>query len=231
MSKTVIIFLAVFLPLFSATTPLGYGDALWGDSEAQVTSVATTQLTKSTPKTAYPAALEITQLVGVQDVAGYSAKTSYYFYKNQLFQVTLVFTVPGLKNYDFNYNVFVSVDGYYREIRDKSLVFINEIYSLLQSKYGKKQPVFVKLDPQKAFVPTDTYISQERWNFRYAPSEYYKRIVVQGYAKWLYPKTEINFAINISAPDKRFDYTLSLGSTLLKDEIERASRKLMSNGL
>lgn len=218
--------------LLGATAPIGYENTIWGDSPQKVkTSISSKGFSPVSLKEKFPTQLNITTYRATQTVAGYNSETTYFFYNNKLFQVTLRFTVPGLKNYDFNYNVFVSVDKYYREIRSKSLIFIQTIYKLLENKYGMKQPVFKGLDPKNAFISTDNYLKQERWNLRYAPSEYYKRILASAYAKWLYPKTEITFAVNISAPDKRFDYTLSYVSTLLKDRIIKESKKLNSTGL
>lgn len=212
--------------LLYSMDPVGFQGALWGDSPQEVQSKATiTGWEQVEPSGLFPDTKDITAYKIAQEIASYKANTYFYFYKDQFFQATIKFDFDSLKTYDFNYNVFISVDKYYREIRNTSRLFVNDIYTLLKEKYGKKQPRFKGIAPHDIFKRTDNYIAQERWNLRYNPSEYYKRIISRGYALWLYPKTEIIFAINISAADKRFDYTLSFTSISLVKEIQAEIQK------
>ncbi len=227
------ILLFTFTLLLAGENPTGVHSVPWGTTAAETATLLAPPATNwqvNTPKD-IPAELPIKAFTSDNKIAGYKAQTTYYFYEDKLFQATVVFDFDNLKSYDFNYNVFRSVDQYYRQIRSSTLVFVDDIYSLLKNKYGKKQPVFMPLDPKMVLMDTDNYLGQERWNHRFHPSEYYKRIVGSAYARWKYPKTEINFAIAISAADKRFDYTLSFASTVLRREIEKAVEKQKNSGL
>ncbi len=229
----VLLLTLVLLSSIYAVNPIGVHQVTWGTSAAELQSKAVPAVVdwkETTPKS-IPKELPITAFTSKAQIAGYKAKTTYYFYNDKLFQATIHFDFNNLKNYDFNYNVFLSVDSYYREVRKQTLVFIDHIYALLEDKYGKKQPIFLPLDPKLVLMSTDNYLGQERWNHRYHPSEYYKRIIGTSYARWKYPKTEINFAVTISAADKRFDYTLSFLSTTLRREVEVAVKKQKSSGL
>ncbi len=228
----ILITLLLLISLSWGENPVGFQNGTWGEKSATVRQKANIgNWTAVQGDNLFPADMDITIFSTPQTIAGYDAITRFYFYKDQFFQATITFDFDDLKEYDFNYNVFISVDRYYREIRSKSLVFVADIYELLKNKYGKKQPLFMGVDPRNIFTATDNYIHQERWNLRYHPSEYYKRIIAQAYARWLYPKTEINFAVNISAADKRFDYTLSLTSLDFAKTIKRENRAKRSTGL
>jgi hypothetical protein len=216
----------------AAKPPAGFQNATWGMLPEEVRKAAGVANWQSTLlDAAFPEDLGITAYTASSTIAGYQAQVKYYFYDKKFFQATVVFNFDELKNFDFNYNVFISVDRYYRAIHDKTLTFIADIYDLLRKKYGKKQPVFKGLDPRFVFKHTDAYIKQELWNLRYHPSEYYKRIVTAAYARWDFPKTRVIFSINISAKDKRFDYQLSLTSLDLEKEINEKKDSLRMEGL
>lgn len=220
------------LNIFSAEAPTGFQNADWGATPAAVqTAAGVNWAANNALSQQFPPEMGITVYTANSTVAGYSATVDYYFFQNKFFQATVKFNFPELVNFDFNYNVFISVDKYYRTIHATTLTFVNDIYALLQKKYGKKQPVFKGLDPRHTFKYTDRYIKQEVWNLRYHPSEFYKRIVTASYARWDYPKTRIIFSINISAIDKRFDYQLSLVSMDLQKEINAAKDTLRMQGL
>ncbi len=230
----------LFILVFSFVTlalaieaPVGVHEVPWGSAPAAVQGRANPRPNGWTavPATGMPEGLPITSFSTRGTIAGYNCNTTYYFYQNRLFQATVKFDFEDLKTFDFNYNVFISVDKYYKEIRTRTLTFVADIYNLLSAKYGRKQPVFMNLDPRMVLMDTDNYIGQERWNLRYHPSEYHKRILGRAYARWTYPKTEINFAVNIAAADKRFDYTLSFVSTELRREIEKAVKTQRATGL
>jgi hypothetical protein len=218
--------------LSAAVPPEGFRTLPWGSSPAQVQqSAGGSQWQQMPPGNEFPAQLSITRYSTSDSVAGYPAQLRYYFWQDKLFQVTITFPFKKLVNFDFNYNVFRSVDSYYSAIRGQTLTFVRDIYALLQKKYGKKQPVFKGLDPQHLFVKLDQYLRLERWNLRYSPAEYYKRIVTAAYARWDFPKTRVIFAINIAAPDKRFDYSLSLTSLDLEAALREALDGVRMQGL
>ncbi len=232
MKQAALIFLIIFF-IYAKENPVGVHGVSWGSSSAatETQAVPAAENWRATTSDNMPANLPITAFSSDAKIAGYDAQTTYYFFNDMLFQATIKFNFDYLKSYDFNYNVFNSVDRYYREIRTKTLTFVNHIYNMLKSKYGRKQPVFMPLDPRLVLMDTDNYLGQERWNHRYHPSEYYKRIIGRAYARWKYPKTEINFAVNISAADKRFDYTLSFVSTELFREVQKAVKAEKTSGL
>jgi hypothetical protein len=209
----------------------GFQGAEWGMSPQQVQQAAQIEGWQQVEDNGFPAELNIRVYEAGQQVAGYDASTRYYFFEGRFFQATVAFDFDHLKTFDFNYNVFISVDRYYRAIHDETVVFVQDIYDLLRKKYGKKQPVFKGLDPRHIFVRTNAYLQQERWNLRYHPSEYYKRIVTAAYARWDFPKTRVLFSINISAADKRFDYLLSLTSLDLEKEINQRKDELRTRDL
>lgn len=212
--------------------PDGFRSIPWGSSLAQVQAGRTGgPLAAMAPDNSFPVELGMTRYRGNETVAGYPATVTYYFLNDSFFQATINFPFDNLRSYDFNYNVFRSVDGYYRVIHDQTLTFVYDIYALLNKKYGKKEPVFKGLDPRNVFKTTDLYLRQERWNMRYNPSEYYKRIVAAAYARWDFPKTRVLFSINISAADKRFDYNLSLTSLDLEQGVRQALDSLRMQGL
>ncbi len=217
---------------YAAEAPVGFQNAGWGMSPEEVRKAAGVASWQSTPADPlFPQELGVTLYTTTTTIAGYPAQVKYYFFEKKFFQSTITFDFDQLKSFDFNYNVFISVDRYYRAIHDQTLTFVADIYDLLQKKYGKKQPVFKGLDPRYVFKYTDAYIKQELWNLRYHPSEYYKRIVSAAYARWDFPKTRVVFSINISAVDKRFDYQLSLTSLDLEREINKRKDELRMKGL
>jgi hypothetical protein len=214
------------------TTPNGFQNALWGTSPESVRGAAGIGAwQKESGDIGFPAELGVTVYSARVPVAGYPATTRYYFFDDKFFQATVTFDFNDLKNFDFNYNVFISVDRYYRAIHDKTLVFVRDIYDLLRKKYGKKEPVFKGLDPRFTFKATDAYLRQEQWNLRYHPYEFYKRIVCASYARWDFPATRAIFSISISAVDSRFDYLLSLSSIDLEEAVNRKKDLLRMQGL
>jgi hypothetical protein len=217
---------------FAASSPEGFQGAFWGSTPEKVKSEASiTQWQDLGTDNGFDPELKIKVYSASSTIAGYPASVKYYFLDDRFFQATVTFKFEQLENFDFNYNVFISVDRYYRAIHDQTLVFVSDIYSLLRKKYGKKEPVFQGLDPRDIFRKTDLYIKQELWNLRYHPSEFYKRIVTSGYARWDFPKTRVLFSVNISAIDKRFDYQLSAVSLDLEREINAKKDSLRMNGL
>ena len=140
----------------------------------------------------------------------------------RFFQATADFAFPELVSFDFNYNVFRSVNEYYTAIRHKTILFVNDIYTLLSKKYGKKKPVFKGLDPRYCFEKLDRYVMKERWNLRYNPYDFYLNIVTASYARWDFPQTRVIFSVAIAAPQKRFDYRLSLSSTKMSGQVKKA---------
>lgn len=232
-SRTTPVAVILFLALSTrAAPPDGFRDAEWGSSSADVRSVVRpTQWSPDPPDNAFPAELKVVSYTTSDMVAGYPARVTYYFCADRFFQATVVFPFDKLVNYDFNYNVFRSVDQYYRDIHDQTTTFVKDIYDLLRKKYGKKEPVFKGLDPRFIFKNTDAYLKQERWNLRYNPSEYYKRIVTSAYARWDFPKTTVIFSINLSAADKRFDYQLSLTSVDQEQSVQAKLDSLRMKGL
>jgi hypothetical protein len=181
--------------------------------------------------TEFPKELNVTIAIASQQIGGRNASVKYYFYNNKFFQATVRFNFDNLKTYDFNYNVYRSVDGYYKAIRDQTTTFVFDIYDLLQKKYGKKQPIFEKLDPRFMFTDLDRYLKKESWNLRYYPYEYYKKIIASAYARWDHPKTRILFSVNICATEKRFDYLLSLTSLDFENEINAKKDELRMRNL
>ncbi|HEX2959848.1 MAG TPA: hypothetical protein VHO70_23635, partial [Chitinispirillaceae bacterium] len=66
---------------------------------------------------------------------------------------------------------------------------------------------------------------------RYHPYDYYLKINTAAYARWDFPKTRVIFSTNISAVDKRFDYSLSLTSLDLEKAINEKMDELRMKGL
>lgn len=232
MCKLPFVIAIVAFSVFAAEAPVGFQDAVWGMNAADVKSAAQPkQWQKTQLEKDFPAELNVTVFSSSAEIAGYPAVIKYYFVEDRFFQVTATFNFDQFKTYDFNYNVFRSVDEYYRFIRDQSLTFVHDIYDLLRKKYGKKEPVFKGLDPRKVFKDTDAYIQKERWNLRYHPSEYYKRIITSAYALWNFPKTRVAFSVNVSAADKRFDYILSLTSLDFEEFVNKKKDMLRMKNL
>ncbi|MDR0305232.1 MAG: hypothetical protein LBI42_00150 [Chitinispirillales bacterium] len=215
-----------------SSSPDGFNGAAWGSTPAQVQqAVGITSWQPDRVAADFPPEMRVTAFRAASTIVGYRAFVTYYFWQDRFFQVTVRFDFDDLASFDFNYNVYRSVNEYYTVIRSRTLNFVNEIYDLLGKKYGKKQPVFKGLDPRFAFTRLDAYLKQERWNLRYHPYEYYQRIVTAAYARWDFPKTRVIFAINISAPNKRFDYSLSAVSLDLEREVNRELDRLKMRGL
>jgi hypothetical protein len=211
----------------------GFNNAKWGlgpDAVRQAIGASSWQADGNAAKE-FPRELGITAFKSAGDIAGYKAVTTCYFWNNRFFQATVVFNFDDLKKYDFNYNVFRSVNQYYNAIRSKTLIFTGDIFDLLQKKYGSAKPYFKDLDPRNAFVELDKYLRRESWNLRYHPYDYYLHIMTRSYARWDFPKTRAIFSVAISAPDKRFDYTLSLSSLDLGPKINAAKDSLRMKGL
>ncbi len=219
-----IIILSLLAVPFAQEPPNGYENAAWGSSAAQVQTILKIQNWQPDQSTKnFPPDLNITVFKETTEINGRKATVQYYFWEDKFFQSTIRFEFNDLKNFDFNYNVYRSVNEYYTVIRSKSLVFVHDIYALLNKKYGMKEPVFKGLDPRSMFVKLDAYLKRERWNLRYHPYDYYQRIVTAAYARWDFPKTRVIFSVNISAIDKRFDFLLSHTSL----DLERLINKKM----
>ena len=215
-----------------ADDPGGFGGARWGQTADEVRTGTGTSSWQTDPvEKNFPPDLKVTVFRTTGEIAGYRAFTKYYFQDNRLFQATVNFNFDELKNFDFNYNVFRSVNEYYTAIRSKTVLFVQDIFNLLESKYGRKMPVFKGLDPRRVFDDLDRYVMQERWNLRYHPYDYYLHIVTASYARWDFPRTRVLFSLNIAASQKRFDYQLSLSSTDMAGPIKRAMDAIRAKGL
>jgi hypothetical protein len=226
----------LFLFIIALAIPLsafdGFQNASWGSSAEAVKKANTVASWSAQPAgNDFPKELNVTTFIAAQTIAGKNASVKYYFYNDKFFQATVRFNFDNLKTYDFNFNVYRSVDGYYKAVRDQTTTFVFDIYDLLQKKYGKRQPVFDRLDPRFMFRDLDTYLKKEAWNLRYYPYEYYKKIATSAYARWDHPKTRILFSVAIIAMEKRFDYTLSLTSLDLESEISKKKDELRMQGL
>ena len=214
------------------TNPNGFNNAEWGSTPAQVQQAAGVAAWQPDPVAAqFPAEMGVTAFRTNTTIAGYPAAVTYYFWRDRFFQATVRFNFDDLANYDFNFNVYRSVNEYYTAIRARTLTFVQDIYTLLRKKYGQKQPVLRGLDPRFAFARLDAHLKQERWNLRYHPYEYYRRIVTAAFARWDFPKTRIVFSINISAPDKRFEYLLSATSLDMEKDVQNEMDRLRMRGL
>ena len=217
--------------IFGADAPQGFTDIPWGTSSEEARTIIGVNWQRDPVEDEFPGELNVTVFRTNTDVAGYPAGVRYYFCEDRFFQATVFFQFDDLKNYDFNYNVYRSVNEYYTVIRSRTLVFVHQIYDLLRKKYGKKEPIFKGLDPRFAFVKLDAYVKQERWNLRYHPYDFYQRIVTASYARWDFPKTRVIFSVNIAAPEKRFDYQLSLTSLDLERYVNKRKDQLRMQGL
>ena len=203
---------AVYGP-YAAEPFNGFQSALWGMKPDDVKKSNNPQSwTAVPPGNEFPKELNIKMFSATQNIGGRAASVKYYFQDDKFFQVTVRFNFDNLKTFDFNYNVYQSVDSYYRAIHDQTLTFVYDVFDLLRKKYGKKEPAFKGADPRFIFKNADEYLKKESWNLRSYPYEYYKKIVASAYAQWDLPKTRIIFSLAISAPEKQFDYELSLSS-------------------
>jgi len=219
-------------PKPTVSSPNGFNGAEWGSTAAQVQrDVGLTAWQPDRVAAEFPQDMGVTAFRANSTIAGYKAVVTYYFWQDRFFQATVRFDFDDLTTFDFNYNVYRSVNEYYSVIRARTLNFVQDIYTLLGKKYGKKQPVFKGLDPRFAFVRLDAYLKQERWNLRYHPYDYYQRIVTAAYARWDFPKTRVIFSINVSAPDKRFDYALSAVSLDMEKDVIKEMDRLKMRGL
>lgn len=219
--------------MIAAKGPGGFNGASWGDASEMVraaTKASSWQPDNATTR-GFPTGMNISAFQSIDSVAGYKASITYYFYNNRFFQATVTFNFDDMKKYDFNYNVYRSVNEYYNYIRSKSLVVTDDIYRLLLQKYGKKEPVFEGLNPRYMFVNIDKYLNRERWNLRYHPYDYYTKIVTASYARWDFPETRVTFSVAINAKDKRFDYKLSLTSLDMEKTVRETMNSLRMKGL
>jgi len=215
-----------------SSTPDGFNGATWGSTAAQVQrDVGAAGWQPDRVAQDFPQEMGVTAFRTNATIAGYNAAVTYYFWRDRFFQATVRFNFDDLASFDFNYNVYRSVNEYYSAIRARTLNFVLDIYTLLGKKYGKKEPIFKGLDPRYAFTRLDAYLKQERWNLRYHPYDYYQRIVTASYARWDFPKTRVIFSINISAPDKRFDYELSAASLDMQKAVQTELDNLKMRGL
>lgn len=233
MKKNIILFLLILPVLnYGANDPDGFNGANWGNSPEEVRKKVEAKVWQSDAiEKNFPVDANIKVYRTSGEVAGYKATTKYYFIDNKFFQVTIDFAFDDLKNFDFNYNVFRSVNEYYLAIKNRTVHFVNDVYDLLKKKYGKKEKFFNKLDPNSIFLKLERYIEKERWNLRYHPYDFYLNIVTSSYAVWDFPTTKVIFSVNISAPEKRFDYKLSLSSQKMIKKIENTIDSLRSKGL
>jgi len=233
--KSMIVLFSVFAlhANIDAKDPEGFNGAAWGTAPDMVrgaVSASGWQEDQAAEK-GFPSQMNVTVFQSADTIAGYSAIVKYYFIDSKFFQSTVTFNSDEMKKYDFNYNVFRSVNEYYNFIRSKTIVFVNDIYILLGKKYGKKEPVFEGLNPRYMFVNIDKYLNRERWNLRYHPYDYYLRIVCAAFARWDFPHTRVSFSVAINAKDKRFDYQLSLTSLDMERDVRRRMDSLRMNGL
>jgi len=216
MKKTLLLlfFVAATAPeLFAAVPFNGFQNALWGAKPDDVKKNNNPQTwTALPPGNEFPKELNITIFNATQTLAGKAAVVKYYFQDSKFFQATARFNFDNLKAFDFNYNVYQSVDKYYRAIHDQTLTFVFDVFDLLRKKYGKKRARLQGRRPEVHFKNTDEYLKKEAWNLRSYPYEYYRKIAASAFAQWDLPKTRIIFSINLSAPEKLFDYELSLSS-------------------
>lgn len=234
MKLPAIIIFSLFLvaAAFCADQHEGFQGASWGSSAVSTSSaIKPLSWTKMADDSTFPKDMNVSRYQAKEKIAGYPADVIYYFINDSLFQATVSFDFSYLKDFDFNYNVFISVDKYYAVIHDHTVTFVHDIYDLLVKKYGKRQPIFKGLDPRFIFTNLDKYLNQERWNFHYHPAEYYKRIVTLAYSQWDFTKTRVIFTINISAADKRFDYMLSATSLEMLPRVSKLKDQLRMQGL
>ncbi|MDG5815947.1 hypothetical protein QA601_12720 [Chitinispirillales bacterium ANBcel5] len=229
---TILLLVANMYAPQAQNTPQGFNDVPWGSTPEEVQQIAQIPQWQPDPVAdEFPQQMEIEVFSVDNEVAGYPANVRYYFYQQQFFQATVVFEFEELENFDYNFNVYRSVNEYYNAIRNTSLLFTQDIYSLLRKKYGKRKPIFRGLDPRLAFTRLDAYLRQEQWNLRYHPYAFYQRIVTAAYARWDFPKTRVIFSINIAAPQQRFDYKLSAVSLDLEREVNRQMDLIRMQGL
>jgi hypothetical protein len=231
MKITLAILVCVF-SLYCAEPFNGFQNAQWAMSPDEVKKSNAPQTWNLLPAAAdFPKELNIKIFSATQNIAGQAAVVKYYFCDDKFFQATVRFNFDRLKTFDFNYNVYRSVDSYYRAIHDQTLTFVFDLFDLLRKKYGKKEPAFIGRDQRDIFKNIDEYVRKEAWNLRSYPYDYYKKILANAYARWDLPKTLITFSIAISAPDKLFDYQLSLSSKNLAASVNAKKDSLRIQNL
>ncbi len=228
-------FLSVFCTAFAALAAGsfdGFQNARWGMAPDEVRKSNNPKTWSiATADNGFPKDLTVTTYGASQDIAGKDASVTYYFFDNKFFQATARFNFNQLKNFDFNYNVYRSVDSYYRAIHNQTLTFVFDIFDLLRKKYGKKEPAFKGADPRRMFAELDEYLKKESWNLRSYPYEYYKKIGVSSFARWEFPNTTVTFSIAVAAPEKQFDYLLSLTSNSLAAAVNAKKDSLRTQNL
>ncbi|MBD3359056.1 MAG: hypothetical protein GF363_18020, partial [Chitinivibrionales bacterium] len=102
--------------------PDGFQGAAWGASPAEVRAAAELDAWRRINEpNDFPPAVGITTYSARTEIAGYPATVKYYFFGEKFFQATIAFDFSNLENFDFNYNVFISVDRYYRAIHDQTI--------------------------------------------------------------------------------------------------------------
>jgi hypothetical protein len=230
---------AIFFPLLFAAFMVNAADSFAGFQNAQWGMGPDEVKKNNNPRTwslvasdnGFPKDLKITTYNASQDIAGKDAAVTYYFFENKFFQATTRFNFDQLKNFDFNYNVYRSVDSYYRAIHNQTLSFVFDIFDLLRKKYGKKEPSFRGTDPRRIFLELDDYLKKESWNLRSYPYEYYKKIATSAFARWEFPNTTVTFSIQIVATEKQFDYQLSLTSNSLAAMVNAKKDSLRTQNL
>jgi hypothetical protein len=210
----------------------GFQNARWGMApDAVRKSNNPASWSALPPDNGFPKDLKVTTFMASQEIAGKAASVTYYFFDNKFFQATARFNFDQLKNFDFNYNVYRSVDSYYRAIHNQTLTFVFDIFDLLRKKYGKKEPAFRGADPRRIFGELDEYLKKESWNLRSYPYDYYKKIGATAFARWEFPNTTVVFSIALVAPEKQFDYLLSLTSASLAATVNAKKDSLRTQGL
>ena len=210
----------------------GFENAPWGISPDEVKKDNSPQSwSLLPPENGFPKELNVTIFNASQNIAGQPAAVKYYFVDDKFFQATVKFNFNRFKTFDFNFNVYRSVDSYYQAIRQQTLTFVFDIFDLLRKKYGKKEPSFKGVDPRFIFAQTDEYLKKEAWNLRSYPYDYYKKINASAYARWIFPNTYIIFSIAVNAPEKQFDYILSLSSVSLAETVNAKKDSLLMQNL
>lgn len=218
--------------LYGAEPFNGFENAPWGISPDEVKKNNSLQSWSQLPaENGFPKELNVKIFSASQNIAGQQAAVKYYFVDDKFFQATIKFNFDRFKTFDFNFNVYRSVDSYYQAVRHQTLTFVFDIFDLLRKKYGKKEPSFKGVDPRFIFAQTDEYLKAESWNLRSYPYDYYKKINASAYAQWLLPKTCIIFSIAVNAPEKQFDYVLSLSSVGLAETVNAKKDSLRMQNL
>ncbi len=213
--------------------PSDFNGAAWGSAPDAVRSAtgASGWAQDNAAAGVFPKELSVTVYRSAATIAGYKATVHYYFWMGRFFQATVKFNFDDLANYDVNYNVYNSVSDYYRAIRGRTLTFVNDCYGLFTVKFGPKRSCFNSLDPKNCFNSLDSLFGGESSNLHSRPHDFYQRIRAQSYARWDFPQTSVIFSILLSAPDKRFDYTLSYASVTLAGQVNNAKDSLRLKGL